>query len=118
MPYPSETVTALAGKRWTVNDKKGREIYLTHERWDTHIIPPENHPEMKDYEEEMKRALQSGKRKADALQLNTYRYTKDFGTDENGERVRIVVIVSDKSTENADGTSSENRFVVTAYRAT
>lgn len=32
MPYPFETVTALAGKRWTVNDKKGREIYLTHER--------------------------------------------------------------------------------------
>jgi len=39
--------------RWTVDDKIGERIYLTQEHWE-HIIEPINHPEMADYEEELK----------------------------------------------------------------
>ena len=35
----------VGGRRWTVRDRYGNEIYLTQERWD-HIIEPTNHPEM------------------------------------------------------------------------
>jgi len=38
----------MEGKRWTVRDRYGYEIYLTEERWE-HIIDPENHPEMEAY---------------------------------------------------------------------
>lgn len=37
-----------AGRRWTVRDRYGNDIYLTHERW-KHIIEPINHPDMSDY---------------------------------------------------------------------
>jgi len=35
----------VGGRRWTVRDRYGNEIYLTQERWD-HIIESTNHPEM------------------------------------------------------------------------
>ncbi len=48
------------GKRWTVRDKDGNPIYLTQERWQ-HITDEDNHPEMEEYEEELKLTLQKGK---------------------------------------------------------
>jgi hypothetical protein len=42
------------GRRWTVADRSGREIYLTQERWE-HLIEPHNHLEMTLYEEQLKR---------------------------------------------------------------
>ena len=50
-----------AGRRWTVRDRGGREIYLTDERWE-HIIEPHNHPEMAAYEEQLKETIRSGTR--------------------------------------------------------
>jgi hypothetical protein len=47
------------GIRWTVNDRFGNNIYLTQERWE-HIIESINHPEMEDYEEELKETIQKG----------------------------------------------------------
>jgi hypothetical protein len=44
------------GVRWTIRDRDGREIYLTQERWD-HILEPTNHPEMEDFEEELKQTI-------------------------------------------------------------
>ena len=40
------------GRRWTVHDRYGNEIHLTHERWE-HIIEPISHPEMAAYEEHL-----------------------------------------------------------------
>ena len=47
----------ITGRRWTVRDRLGNEIYLTHERWE-HIIESFNHPEMIFYEEHLKRLFE------------------------------------------------------------
>ena len=44
------------GRRWTVYDRFGNAIYLTEERWE-HITEPINHPEMAEYEEELKETI-------------------------------------------------------------
>jgi hypothetical protein len=46
-----------SGVRWTIQDRDGHEIYLTQERWE-HITEPTNHPEMEDFEEELKQTIQ------------------------------------------------------------
>jgi hypothetical protein len=67
----------IAGRRWTVCDRRGREIYLTNERWE-HIIDPHNHPEMATYEEQLRETIRSGERQQDPLNPLKYRYTKAF----------------------------------------
>lgn len=44
------------GKRWIINDSDGNSIYLTEERWQ-HIVDPDNHLEMADYEEYLKTTI-------------------------------------------------------------
>lgn len=65
--------------RWTVQDRYGNRIYLTQERWE-HIIESINHPEMEDYEEELKETMNTGSRKQDSLNPQKYRYSKKFAT--------------------------------------
>jgi hypothetical protein len=67
----------MGGKRWTVRDRYGYEIYLTEERWE-HIIDPENHPEMEEHEDDLIEALRSGSRTQDPLNPQKYRYSKAF----------------------------------------
>ncbi|MFB2835577.1 hypothetical protein [Floridanema evergladense] len=43
-------------KRWIVRDRYGNNIYLSEERW-SHIIDPENHPEMADCEESLEQTI-------------------------------------------------------------
>jgi hypothetical protein len=50
------------GIRWTVQDRNGHQVYLTQERWE-HILEPTNHPEMEEYEEELKLTIQQGLRR-------------------------------------------------------
>ncbi len=42
--------------RWIIRDRYGNSIYLTQERWE-HIIESINHPEMEEYEEELKETV-------------------------------------------------------------
>ena len=63
--------------RWTVNDHFGNASYLTQERWD-HIVGPNNHPEMVDFEEHLKKTIRTGIRKQDPLNPQKYRYVKAF----------------------------------------
>jgi len=64
-----------AGKRWSVRDRYGNDIYLTHERW-RHIVEATNHPEMSAHEEHLKATIRSGKRKQDPLNPQKYRYVE------------------------------------------
>jgi hypothetical protein len=81
-----------AGKRWTVFDRYGNEVYLTHERWH-HITESVNHPEMLSCETELRDTIRSGKRKQDALNPHKYRYAKAFDTlpEYNTHVVAIVL---------------------------
>ncbi len=104
----------IMGRRWTVHDRQGNEIYLTEERWE-HIIEPINHPEMAAYEEHLKDVIRSGRRKQDTLNPQKYRYSKAF----NGlvaDNTHIVVITLFRFSESEDGKPIPNNYIVTAYQ--
>lgn len=101
------------GKRWTVRDRRGHPIYLSEERWQ-HIVEPERHPEMLEYEEELQLTLRTGTRTQDSLDPAKFYYLKAFGDlpDANSHIVAVVkfgFVV-------AEGKSVPNNFIVTAYQ--
>ena len=100
--------------RWTVRDRYGNSIYLTQERWE-HITESINHPEMEDYEEELKETVQSGTRKQDSLNPQKYRYSKEFDNLPAGN-THIVGIVLFRLQESGIGEIESNNFIVTAYQ--
>ncbi len=100
-------------KRWTINDGYSNSIYLTQERWE-HIVEAINHPEMIDYEEELKETVHSGKRVQDSINPRKYRYSKMF--DNLAEyNTHIVVIVLFRFGERA-GEIISNNYIVTAFQ--
>ncbi len=104
----------MEGKRWTVRDRYGYEIYLTEERWE-HIIDPENHPEMEAYEDELIETLRSGNRLQEPLNPQKYRYSKAFA-DLTAGNTHIVAIVLCRFRETSDGQPVPNNYIVTAYQ--
>jgi len=100
--------------RWIVKDRYGNSIYLTQERW-THIIESINHPEMADYEEELKETVQTGSRKQDSLNPQKYRYSNEFDNLPAGN-THIIAIVLFRLQESGLGEIESNNFVVTAYQ--
>jgi hypothetical protein len=100
--------------RWTVKDRFGNSIYLTQERWE-HIIESINHPEMEEYEEELKETIKSGTRKQDTLNPQKYRYSKDFDKLP-AHNTHIVAIVLFSVRESDVGEIISNNFIVTAYQ--
>jgi hypothetical protein len=103
-----------AGRRWVIRDRYGNDIYLTNERWE-HIVEPINHPEMSTYEEHLKEAIQSGKRKQDPLNLQKYRYVKQFD-DLAEDNTHIIAIVLFRFSEGPSGEPVPNNYIVTAYQ--
>ena len=100
--------------RWTVQDRYGNSIYLTQERWE-HIIESINHPEMEEYEEELKETVKAGTRKQDSLNPQKFRYSKEF-TNLPADNTHIVAIVLFRITESGNGEIMSNNFIVTAYQ--
>lgn len=106
----------VAGRRWTVQDCDGREIYLTQERWE-HIIDPHNHLEMAVYETQLKETIRSGARQQDPLNPLKYRYVKAFdGLAE--DNTHIVAIVLFRFSADQAGTLHPNNYIGTAYQKT
>jgi len=100
--------------RWTAQDKYGNSIYLTQERWE-HIIESINHPEMEEYEDELKETIGTGTRKQDSLNPQKFRYSKEFD-NLPAENTHIVSIVLFKINEAGNGEIVSNNFIVTAYQ--
>lgn len=100
--------------RWAVQDRYGNSVYLTQERWE-HIIESINHPEMVDYEEELKETVRTGTRKQDTLNSQKYRYSKDFD-NLPADNTHIVAIVLFSLRESEIGEIVSNNFIVTAYQ--
>jgi len=100
--------------RWIVQDKFGNTIYLTQERWQ-HIVETTNHPEMEDYEDELKETVQSGVRRQDPLNPQKYRYTKAFDNLPS-HNTHIVAIVLFSLKENDVDVIETNNFIATAYQ--
>lgn len=104
----------MSGKRWTLRDRYGNDIYLTDERWE-HITDPFNHPEMLDCEDELKETLRVGKRKQDPLNPQKYRYRKAFD-NLVADNTHIIAIVLSRFKEGESGIPEPNNYVVTAYQ--
>jgi hypothetical protein len=104
----------VEGLRWFEQDRLGNEIYLTRERWE-HIISPMNHPEMADYENELRETIRSGRRKQDTINPQKYRYVKKFD-NLTAENTHIAAIVFLRFTEGEGGELLPNNFIVTAYQ--
>lgn len=100
--------------RWTEIDRVGNAIYLTHERWD-HIIKANNHPEMEDFEDHLKKTIRLGVRKQDSLNPHKYRYAKDFEGLTDGN-THVVAIVLFRFRESPRGEPVPNNYIVTAYQ--
>lgn len=102
------------GKLWTVRDRYGNEIYLTQERWE-HITESINHPEMLDYEEELKTTIQQGHRKQDPLNPQKYRYSHAF--NELAEyNTHIIAITLFRLKTGESGKPGPNNYIVTAFQ--
>jgi len=104
---------AVAGKRWTVYDRGGNPIYLTEERW-LHIVDENNHPEVADYEEHLRRTLRKGVRRQEPLNPRKYRYSRSFD-DLPGDMNHVVVIVLFGYDVDENGGITPNNFIATAF---
>lgn len=102
------------GRRWTVHDRYGNEIYLTQERW-RHITEGINHPEMLSYEAELRRTIQQGARKQDALNPQKYRYTLAFN-ELAKDNTHIVAFVLCRFQATETGDIVPNNYVITAFQ--
>jgi hypothetical protein len=103
-----------SGIRWKVRDRSGNEIFLTQERWQ-HIIEPFNHPEMNDFEKELKQTIRQGKRKQDALNPRKYRYSKAFANlAQDNTHIIAIAIFGFQSSRSKKLIA--NNFIVTAYQ--
>jgi len=87
----------------TVRDRRGREIYITGERW-KHIV--EGHEELSGHLDEVLDTVQKGRCKQDAILPYKYTYTRHC-EDLPGDFDRIVVKVI--------FTPEGNNFIVTAW---
>jgi hypothetical protein len=104
----------MSGERWSVCDRHGNTIYLTEERWE-HIVDPINHPEMLDYEEELKETIQTGIRRQDVLNPQKYRYSESFDNLVE-DNTHIIAIVLFRFREDVARKPEANNYVVTAYQ--
>lgn len=102
------------GCRWIEKDRLGNEIYLTEERWE-HIASPSNHPEMLNYESELREAIRSGHRKQDTLNPQKFLYSKRFD-NLTAKNTHITAVVFLRFTEDENGELLPNNFIVTAYQ--
>lgn len=89
-------------KRWTVEDRAGRTIYMTEERWQ-HIIS--GHSVLENHLKDVLDALRFGNRTQDALRPSKYFY-RNHCDGLPGFYNRITVVVMSRP---------DNRYVVTAW---
>lgn len=102
-----------SGKRWTVHDRYGNEIYLTQERWE-HIIDENNHPEMMAYEDYLHLTLKEARRRQEPLNPRKYRYIHPFD-DLPDDVNHVVVIVLFGYDVDDEGQVVPNNYVATAF---
>ena len=99
--------------RWTVIDQDGNSIYLTQERWE-HIIESINHPEMAEYEEELKSTIRFGKRAQDPINPQKYRYSMPFdGLVAYNTHIVAIILYRFREQESK---FVPNNYIVTAYQ--
>ncbi len=98
-------------KRWTIHDRNHHAIYLTEERW-AHII--ESHPEIADFEAELRLTLQRGRRRQEPLNPRKYRYEEEFENLPDDFNAMVAIALFDIDVD-AEGRTIANNWVATAF---
>lgn len=98
-------------RKWTVRDRRGREIYLTEERW-KHII--EEHEELRGHFDDVLDAVRKGRRRQEPIDPGSYRYYCRCDSLPGGY-THIMVIVAFRLRILPDKTVEPNNFIVTAW---
>ena len=101
------------GKRWIINDRDGNPVYLTEERWQ-HIIDPDNHLEMADYEEYLRTTIRRGHRRQEPLNPRKYRYIYPFDDLPDGSNHVVAIVLFSFDVDEA-GNTTANNYVTTAF---
>jgi hypothetical protein len=98
-------------RRWPIfiQDRQGRTIYLTRERWEHALEHPGMHEGLLDT---ALLTIRIGRRKQDKFEPNKYKYSRPFNDLPLGY-THIVVVVKFGLT--SDELPQENNFVLTAY---
>ena len=102
------------GIRWTVRDRYGNEIYLTHERWE-HIIEADNHPEMAELEAEIRATTVRGRRQRAPGHPEKFIYAMAFNNLPFGASHIEVVVLFRSEYDGELQQRVKNNFVLTAY---
>ena len=97
-------------RKWTVQDRRGREIYLTEERW-KHII--EEHEELRGHFDDVLDAVHKGRRRQEPTDPRSYRYYWRCDRLPEGY-THIMVIVAFRFRILPDRIVEPNNFIVTA----
>ena len=92
----------------SVQDQRGRRIYLTEEHWQ-HIC--DERPEMRDYSGHVLEAVRLGRRFQDFIRPYVYLYYRDHFDLPLGNTTVVVVVRFGYNTE-----GDENNFVLTGYQ--
>ncbi|MCX6048996.1 MAG: hypothetical protein NT075_28175 [Chloroflexi bacterium] len=100
-------------RRWIVRDRDNNYIYLTEERWQ-HIVDPDNHLEMVDYEEHLKTAIQRGYRRQEPLNPRKYRYVYPFDDLPDGSNHVVAIVLFGFDVDEA-GNTTQNNYITTAF---
>jgi hypothetical protein len=98
-------------RRWIVQDREGREIYLTEERWE-HIVT--GHPELREHLDDVLMTVRQGHRQQQPHDPQAYVYRKPCSSlrpPYNG----ILVVVVFRLQADSDGRWQPNNFVITAW---
>lgn len=101
------------GKLWTQRDRFGNDVYLTRERW-SHIIDPDNHPQVEPYFAYVRETIRLGHRRQDAYDPNSYQYFRAFN-DLPDDQTHMVVCVRFRWSTQPNGSTRAEKFVTTAY---
>lgn len=98
-------------QRWTVQDRRGRSIYMTQERWE-YITT--KHPELTDHLDDVLDTLRRGSRRQDRRNPQTYTYRRACpGLPVPYNHIVVAVVFRWKHLP--DGTTASNNFVVSAW---
>jgi len=98
-------------RKWMVQDRRGREIYLTEERW-KHIV--EWHDELDGRLDDVLNTLKQGRRKQEVRDPQRYRYRYPYDDLLYGYN-HIVVVVVFSYRQLPNGSTESNNFVTTAW---
>ena len=82
----------FSGKRWTIYDRDQNPIYMTEERWQ-HIVDPNNHPEVSDYEGHLQTTIRRGQKQQEVLNPRKYRYVYHFDDLPDDFNHTVVIVL-------------------------